>query len=335
MTRTLVACLVLTMAGALGCGDDVTEVVVTADSDLAVPDEIDLVRFDVDATGIGGQTTTRRIALNEGGTVLPVRLTVVHDEGPLGPVDVTATGMREGSDVVSRTARFHFIRGESLVLHLDLLARCLDESCPEGMTCGEDGCRDVDVDPGELREDDAGMASPDAGSSASDAGTPGTDSGPPGTDAGPPDAGPMCPETCMCEATCTTEMATCDCRDACACDFDCPPGADCEKIKCDHDGTTCSIVGENASDILDFKCNNGASCTVNARGVSNFEGTCDHGADCDVDCTGASNCALECKNGARCTLDCASTSNCEITGCDEDKLESCGDVLACNVDLCD
>lgn len=323
--RTGLACCVVL---ALGCGEEITEVVVTADSDLAVPREIDTVRFEVDATAIGGQTATRRIALNEGGQVLPVRLVIVHDGGPLGPVDVTAVGMRRGDDVVSRTARFYFVADRSLVLHLNLLSRCVDERCPEGMTCGEDGCRNVMVDPDPTGNDDAGATTADSGA-------PRTDAGPPETDAGPPDAGPVCEGTCMCAATCTTDRTRCECTDGCECSYECPAGGDCEQVKCDGEGTVCTVVGLDASDFIDAKCDNGADCTYDLRGVSNVQIKCDHGSTCEVDCIGASNCSVDCRNDSQCIVHCdPTTTNCEIKECNEEDLQVCGNLYACRVAAC-
>jgi hypothetical protein len=199
MTR-VIPCFALLLA----CDGDLTEIVVQVETDLAVPQSAD--RVEIDVFGLGPTTQS------SGGSLDSLRrtrtVTLVHEGGPLGPIEVVGRVLHRGAPVVERHARVWFAADRTVLLRLRLLASCVGVSCAADQTCGEAGCRsilhDVEPWPPGPRSDDAG-ASPDVGSSrdaghdaASDAGPndaasgdTGIDSGASGADAGAPpyDAG--------------------------------------------------------------------------------------------------------------------------------------------------
>ena len=299
-----------------GCHSPLTEAVVTTDTDLSIPTDIDAVRWTVDATGIGGQVQTVELPLSDE-TRLPVVLPIVRESGPLGPIVVVAQGLSEGEPVVSRVARFHFVEGRSIVVPMNLARDCVGVTCNEAETCVDGRCVDRDVGT------DAGVALPDSGTAdantpdaPSDGGRADVDARSGSTDAGPPDAGwPGCPEGCgTCDQTCVDRA--CECTRGCGCGLTCVgEGVDCEDVKCDGVGAVCTVDADGASNVRG-KCEHEATCHVDAESVSNLTYECKSGAHCDVACTDVSNCRVACTGGAVCRLTCTRTSTCEHTSCD-------------------
>lgn len=306
MKRVLAAALVLLASGCEG----VTEIVVEVRSDLAVPEELDEIRVEVDGTQVGAGRQQRRIPLTgtgDDGPALPVRVVLVHDGGPLGPLRVIARGVAGGDEVVSQSARTAFRRGRTVILPMALSRSCRDRTCGAEETCVDGRCEPLE--PPAL---DAGLGDADGGPGA------GTDAGPAGADAGPdPDAGPTgpdaggCPAGCPCSQVCT---GGCTCDDGCGCELSCPSGEDCESVRCEH-GATCELDARGASNLA-AECRHGATCTVDARGASNvLDVVCREDSVCEVDCGDVSNCVVRCENEARCRVRCAGASNCRIEGC--------------------
>jgi hypothetical protein len=158
---------------------------VVVDTDYDVPAELDLIVFAVE--GPEGQMESREADPAEG---LPVSLGLVHEGGPLGPVNVRVSGRRaDGSGFVQRRARLDFAPGRTVLLQMDLLRTCASIACALDETCSERGCIPVEVDVSMLPD----FVGPDAGA---DVGP--TDTGPADTgvdadagDTGPMDTGPM------------------------------------------------------------------------------------------------------------------------------------------------
>jgi len=195
------------LALAAGCESPATQLVVLVDTDFAVPDEVAGLQVTVqDAEGSEVSSAELAIsdALSDSEAVfsLPLSFAVVPvDDDASRRVRVQVDGLdRDGAWVASRSVRTGFIEDETLLLPIFLLRSCESVMCPEGTTCGADGCESEEVDPedledvrpGEELEVDSGLV--DAG--PEDAGE--ADSGPEdagGPDAGdastPPDAGPM------------------------------------------------------------------------------------------------------------------------------------------------
>lgn len=137
-----------------------TEILVVVDTDLDVPAQLADVSFRV--VGPDGEEKSASADLDVE-LARPAVLALVHRTGPLGPLTIEVTGTGAGDAVVlTRTARVSFVPGRVVVLPMHLWARCLDASCGPDATCGDSGCRPVDVDAGELAEwtrDDAGAPS--------------------------------------------------------------------------------------------------------------------------------------------------------------------------------
>lgn len=299
--------------GWVGCTGP-TELVVLTESDLAVPTELDELVFEIEAPD--GRRSTRTAPLTGQDAVeLPVTVVLLHGEGPLGPVEVSAIGRADGVEVVRRGAIAWFVAGRSVLVPLDLTRSCLDVTCPLGTTCVAGACHTLPYD-----GSDGGAGPVDAGGHVGPS---------PVEDAG--DSGPVCAAGCACVQSCE---GGCQCEDGCHCDLYCGAGADCTSGKCKDVGTTCTLSARGAED-LSHTCESDARCTIDARGVSNVDRiTCKSDADCEVDCTGASNCEVECQDDATCLLDCSETSNCFISDCGElddgEELQQCADgILVC------
>lgn len=181
MTRRLATpLLVLTgLLGLVGCGDDVTEIVLEVRSDLSVPEQLDAARIEVRRPMGEPQTADADLTGPEGG--FPRTLAVVHRGGPLGPVEITVTGLRDGAPVVARELVAHFEKGESLRLVVRLQDACIGRACPDEQTCEAGACRDETIAQCEYEGrtcSDAGLdggtmdAEADAGSDAGDAAFP-------------------------------------------------------------------------------------------------------------------------------------------------------------------
>jgi len=271
--------LALLIACAAGCHGPLTELVVSTDTDH----ELDAVRWEIDATAIGGGVSTRQAAFAGG----PLRMTVVHERGPYGPIRLRAYGLRGDAEVARAEVEVSFVPGASVLVPLDLYRACDGQRCGPGETCDARG-RCVAV------------AAPDAGLNA--------------------DGGAGCYETCA--------GSECQCDRGCRCDLTC--GEDCEKVRCDHDGTSCTLDARGASN-AELDCRSGARCVVDARGASNLDRVrCHDGASCEVDCRDTSNCRVTCDEGAECLVRCDG-DDCALggEGCEE-RRDCGGGVFACN-----
>lgn len=152
MTEALrTACLrraaiaVLAAAAVAGCEPAPTRIVVVVSSDLEIPDELQELLIEVDATPIGGEVRSR-IAMLDTARSLPLVLVVHHEGGRLGPIVVRAIGRRDGEDVVTRAARLSFAAERSVALQLDLTRSCVGRTCDDGATCQDGACISASVE---------------------------------------------------------------------------------------------------------------------------------------------------------------------------------------------
>ncbi|HEY6877311.1 MAG TPA: hypothetical protein VI299_04790, partial [Polyangiales bacterium] len=111
---------------------------------------------------------------------LPRTIGLLHDSGPLGPVDIKVTGLHATMQMVEKELVTAFAEGETTELHVILERACLNKICGAGETCMAGMCGAIPVlKAGE--EPDAGPrdgGSRDSGPGPSEAGTDGsTDSG--------------------------------------------------------------------------------------------------------------------------------------------------------------
>jgi hypothetical protein len=142
-------------AGVAGCAErPLTQLVVVADSDLAIPAQLDAVEIEI--TPPTGLPVTRSGTLGSA-TELPATLGIVHRGGPLGPVAIAVRGEFRGLEVVTRLAEVEMVAGRTLVVELSLEAACVAVPCPDGQTCARGACRDVRLRPEELPEFDGSV----------------------------------------------------------------------------------------------------------------------------------------------------------------------------------
>jgi hypothetical protein len=286
----------------IGCGADRTELVVVVDSDLAVPAAIDAVRLVVISPS--GVERSEVVALEDSSS-LPLILYLEPAGSRLEPVDVTATGLRSGSDVVERRLRTGFVRGQSRVVHLVLRRSCVGVSCGTDETCTERGCDGVDVPgtelprwsgrPPPIPSGDAGRdaAMPDA--ETTDAPMPDGGSG----DGGPDDGGPP-------DASCEAGWDDCDRMVSNGCETPLTTPTDCGS--CGNDCTLDHVTTPTCA---------AGTCAI---------GTCEPGWD---DCNGSpgdgceesvrtitscGSCSMRCGPLANATATCAS-GTCEVASC--------------------
>lgn len=286
------AALLSSAIALVGCSQaPLTEVLVVADTDLAVPSELTRVRFEV--TGPRGDVQ-RASADFAAGDARPSVLALVHRGGPLGPFTVEAIGERGTEEVVRRSARLALVAGEVRALHVTLRRACAGVACAEGETCGDAGCRAIDVDPSELEPWNGPPPSVDGG-----------------VDAAPP---------CGCDdgVACTIDV----CRDggcmhvpeASACAGDAHA---CTSARCDPE-LGCIQVADDAA------CDDGVTCTIDRceleRGCASTpdHAACGDGVSCTVDrCDGTLGCSsapddAACDDGVACTADrCEASGGCE------------------------
>jgi hypothetical protein len=143
--RTLWALASSLLPLAAACGGS-SEVVLVVDTDLSVPDEMDVVRFEIR----GPELTSREIDVDltrDSAPDFPLTLNL-RAADQLEPLVVAAVGLHGGSEVVRHAAATGFVDGESLMLTLELLRVCLGVTCGAGETCGADGaCHGMTIDP--------------------------------------------------------------------------------------------------------------------------------------------------------------------------------------------
>lgn len=126
---------------AFACAADPTQVIVVVDSDLRTPAELDEIRITV--TSPEGEEQSASGTLLAGDPPLPRTLALSHTQGPLGTFRAMAEGLRAGTVIVEREARFDFQSERVLVLSMHLLRSCANVVCDRGSTCTERGCEPV------------------------------------------------------------------------------------------------------------------------------------------------------------------------------------------------
>jgi hypothetical protein len=138
--------LALWATAACACGktEQRTQLVLVADTDIA---SLELIRFEVSS---GQRMETQEAAPRADGE--PLTLTLLLDQGPAGPLAVSAQGMRNGQMVVERRAVVSFVPGKTLVVELHLLASCVARLCLGDRTCGERGCASNELSSDQLSE---------------------------------------------------------------------------------------------------------------------------------------------------------------------------------------
>lgn len=140
-----------------------TQLVVWVESDIPVPGQLD--RVEVEVSSFGAQPV---VVANVETRPLPHSVALLHEGGPLGPIEVEVRGSARGRATVSRRARVSFVSQEVRVLRLSLDRDCRMVSCPDSQSCAAGVCRDLEVAEDELEAypppltDDAGVTNADA-----------------------------------------------------------------------------------------------------------------------------------------------------------------------------
>lgn len=129
-------------------GSSATQIVVTVDSDLRVPAEIDRVTIDV-----SDRATAPEASADLTSQKLPRTIALVHDQGPLGPFTVKAIGFLGAKRVIEKEVMTSFVEGKTIELALDLDPACTEVFCEAGRTCIAGSCQDI---PTVLPGNDAG-----------------------------------------------------------------------------------------------------------------------------------------------------------------------------------
>jgi hypothetical protein len=142
-----------------------TQIVMTVDSDLAVPAEIDRLRIEV--TGNGSAPVAEADLTRD---PLPRTLGLVHGGGPLGPITIKVSGLLGEATVVERELVTSFVKNTTSLISVELESACKNVFCDDGATCVAGACRGIPVVDAD-DEPDAGMEPGDVDSDAgSDAG---------------------------------------------------------------------------------------------------------------------------------------------------------------------
>lgn len=180
MVRRLLqlALLVALLCACFACAKDNrprTELMLVAGTDIA---DLDTIRFEVAG---GDRNESEEAAPRDDGE--PLTLGLVLDKGPLGPLNVSAQGLRAGRTVVERKAVVSFVPGKTLVVELHLVASCQLPRCLSSQTCSERGCIDRELSSEQL-EEWSGAPPQLGGTSLTDAGR--SDTGVMSSDAGQP-----------------------------------------------------------------------------------------------------------------------------------------------------
>jgi hypothetical protein len=131
----------------LACGQDKqarTELLLVADTDIS---DLDTIRFEI--TQGDRSESEEGIPRSDGE---PLTLGVVLAGDSLGPIAVSAHGIRAGQTVVERSAVVSFVKGKTLVVELHLVESCESRRCLLWQTCTESGCESNRLDEDELNE---------------------------------------------------------------------------------------------------------------------------------------------------------------------------------------
>jgi hypothetical protein len=168
MTRSfciwIVAC-VCAWSGACASELGDTTILLTIDSDLSVPDELD--RVTVEGTGFD---TDSAPSADLRVKPLPRSIALRHESGPYGPLELTVTGYHGEQRLVQRTLRTSFVPGYVSSVVVSLTRSCAHVLCGAGLTCEEGACRGVAHAMTDAPKPDAGtLASLDAGAAPADA----------------------------------------------------------------------------------------------------------------------------------------------------------------------
>lgn len=117
-----------------------TQLILVADTDV---NNIDSIQFEV--SGPGGSDKELAQATHSA-TTGPAFVSIVRDDGALGPLTVVARGLRGTNVAIERTQRVSFVAKQTRVVLLHLFASCLrSPRCPAEQACDGTGCIGQDL----------------------------------------------------------------------------------------------------------------------------------------------------------------------------------------------
>lgn len=166
MRASVIALVCLALAG---CASD-SIVLVTVESDLAVPAELDEVTVQIE-----GRSASARLV---DGASLPATLELRASGDRLGPFDLRVSGRHGGAEVIAVTRPIMFSPGATVAVTVVLDDACAAVMCMTGEHCEGGACRADAIDAG---VGDAAVRDASPGDAGVDAG------GPPLSDGGLPD----------------------------------------------------------------------------------------------------------------------------------------------------
>ena len=262
VARALARAWLLVLASAAACASkspDLTQLILVSDTDIPTLDTIEL-----EIEGPSGRRESTKTAVPDDGS--PIYLTLLRDEGPLGPLTITARGYEGDAVIVERTVQVSFVVGETRVVELFLIGSCvtLQSRCGDDETCTEDGCQPQELAPESLP--------PWRGEPPSLQDT--NDGGPDVVLTSCPDAGMVdllrdpkncgeCGKACLEVSAVFHAVAVCELG---TCDFDCEPlYGDCDGSRlsgCEQELTESSHCGacDNACSLFTEACSPTGTC---------------------------------------------------------------------------
>lgn len=122
-----------------------TQLILVADTDVS---NVDTIQFEI--TGPGGIDKEVAQAAHNA-TSGPAYVSLVRDDGVLGPLTVVARGLRGNNSLIERTHRVSFVPKQTRVVSLHLFASCLrPPRCTAEQACDATGCISQDVTEAQL-----------------------------------------------------------------------------------------------------------------------------------------------------------------------------------------
>jgi hypothetical protein len=128
-----------------------TQIVLAVLTDLAVPTELDSVSIKVEHRGkLQVDVSHPLTPMAAGAITLPATLVLLPGSDLSQPVLIKIAGKRGISLVAERLAQLRFSEGRAPLVRLALLRRCSGVTCATGLSCGEQGCASIELDPSQL-----------------------------------------------------------------------------------------------------------------------------------------------------------------------------------------
>lgn len=162
----LLALLAFCPATLSGCSEDLTEIVLVVDTNMAT--DID----EVVVTATNGEGVVRTATNTVGGiddARFPITVGLVPGDNKSTSLTVSVVASNNHTTVMRAEAATRFVEGRRLLLRLSLPRECVEagaDTCGSGMTCRPDeaySCGSSEVDPSTLSEWNGSLLQPDGG----------------------------------------------------------------------------------------------------------------------------------------------------------------------------